>query len=419
MGSIGTGRATNDWIADHFLTIVSYVMLFIVGVLVRWETLRTYLGHIDDPASLLAIRETAHQGYSLFPSGVLYLQGAVFSYLAAPLAWFLDPDQLFTGARAVNLVASVLVIPLAMALIRVLTENDILTWLVGALIACDPNLILWSVALRPYGILAAEVMGIVLLMALLIRDGIDARAFGLRVTTWIPIVATLGTFTHIGFWLTMPGLVLTAIVMWRRDLLGTHRAVTRAFAISLLPLIVFLLLGRFVGIGSGTGSSELGRSFVGSHLFSITKIITQPHLQWDAWLENFTSGAAHDLIPQLIVGSGVALAIWSLHPSLSPLPAWKRRVVEMVLIVHWGTLFTVIGLMTSNVEARYLNQIIGLGYVILAFALYMLWEMVGPTVTQRQIMRVGLVLLLVVAPVWHGWTAAMARMSEPGGSPDY
>src|SRR5690554_982139 len=74
------------------LAIAAYIIVTSIALVVRIVTFRQFTGHIDEPASLLAIQRVAETGVPMFPSGVLYLQGAVISYIAAPLAW------IFSGA---------------------------------------------------------------------------------------------------------------------------------------------------------------------------------------------------------------------------------------------------------------------------------------------------------------------------------
>ena len=248
--------------------LAGYIAVITLGVIVRVITLEQYTRQIDEPASLLAIKRVSEAGYPIFPSGVLYLQGAVFSYVAAPLAWFFEDTELFQASRILYMCLALFVIPISMKLVQDITGNSLIAIFVGVLVACDPNLIIWSVLIRPYGILAAETVALLLLFTMLLNHGPDARFLRARVVHWIPVVAAIGTFTHMGFWLAFPPLALAAIVIWKHSLLGSHRAILLSGAVSFLPLAAFLLLGRFVGTGSGTSDGALGSVFVGSHLFT-------------------------------------------------------------------------------------------------------------------------------------------------------
>ncbi|MEJ7839038.1 MAG: hypothetical protein WKF81_09490, partial [Thermomicrobiales bacterium] len=61
-----------------------FIAVTAIALVLRFVAWHRSWTQIDEPASVLAIEMVATKGIPLFPSNVLYLQGAFFSYLAAP-----------------------------------------------------------------------------------------------------------------------------------------------------------------------------------------------------------------------------------------------------------------------------------------------------------------------------------------------
>lgn len=403
------------------LAITAYVVVAIVGLIIRVATFPQFTGHIDEPASLLAIQRVAETGFPMFPSGVLYLQGAVISYLAAPLAWVFSGESLFAARQVLNLILSMLLIPLSMKLISTITGSIWPAILAGVLIACDPNLIVWSVTLRPYGLLAVEVVAALLLFTMLLKEGPQARIPGLgRVIYLIPILVTLGTFTHIGFWLMIPALTISALMVWKSRLLTTHRSILISGLVSFIPLMVFLLLGRYVGTGAGTGEGGVSDSFVGSHLVDPQRVLESLDPNWWIWVGNFNLGTMHELMPYLIAVMSGALAIKVISRTNPPDDLWRSQAMGIVVVVHWSVIVAVTFLVTTDPDTRHLHQVLALGYMILALAIWCFWQQVGAlSIWDNIVFRSGIVLLLVLPSLLHGVTRAQLRTETPGGAPDY
>lgn len=408
------------------------VVTTLLGLFLRLVMLNRVIGHIDEPASLLAAKRVAEIGYPRFPSGLLYQQGAVFSYLAAPLTWFFDDSALLHSARILYLCIAISVIPLTMILVHVVTESPFLALFAGILVACDPNLIFWGVTIRPYGMLASIVVAFLLLFVLLLKDGPGARLPVGRVVIWIPVLALLGTFTHIGFLICLPPLFLSAVIAWKSSLLTTHRPILIAGVLSLLPPLAFVALSRVQG-GSGTGDGAVGRSIIGGHLFGFLKSNGSPDLRWSLWTDNFTEGALFAVMPSLIaLASGVIIfAMLSLRPRTAEgqrvrdithqiTDQWKADAVSAVTFVHWFVIVAVTLLVVSDFEPRYLTQILPLGYAIISFAVWLLWQLAKErSAMTARLVQAGIVLILVVPPLLQTTTAANWRLDYPGGSPDY
>lgn len=401
--------------------VASYIVITLIGLVVRVSTLRQYVGHIDEPASLLAIQRVAETGVPMLPSGVLYLQGAVFSYIAAPLGWIFSDTELWDASRSLYLVLALTIIPLSMKLASQISGSPWPAAIVGLLVACDPNIIVWSVTIRPYGLLGFEVIAMMMLFSMLLKDGSDARIPRLgKVVYWIPVLAVLGTFTHIGFWLVFPALALVGILVWRWDLLRSQRSIFLSGIVSLVPLIVFLLMGRFVGTGAGTGEGGVSDSFVGSHLLSVRGLVTSPSLDWRIWTGNFSEGMLHELMPVLIAFASGVLAFAVLSKTGDARDRWRLQITGAIVLVHWTVIFAVTLFVSTDPDPRYLHQVLAIGYVIVGLALWSFWRQAfSYRAFARVVMQAGIVLIFIVPLVYQIPSAASWRMNESGGSPDY
>jgi hypothetical protein len=374
------------------------------------------LPHIDEPASLLATKMVAERGYPLYPSHVLYLQGAVFSYLGAPLVWlFDDPFHLLRAERLLNLAITVMIVPLSMKFVRYLTGSLAAALLAGLLVACDPNLIFWSAAIRPYGLLSLETLAVLYCFAKLVIEGATVRIGPVRVVTILPILCALGVFTHIGFCFLIAPLAIAAVLIWKRSLLGANRAILISAAISLLPLPVFLLLGRVVGIGNGTGSSGIGESFVGSHLLRKARF-TSPDFQ--VWTENFSLIRVR--FPEILP---LAIELLSLVLLVLVLARWRRsgaprdRVIVTVLLAHWGIIAIAAIVLSAEPAGRYVTQVLALGSIVLTLACWVLWNSARRPETQRlaRVAAIAIAILLIGQSVLN----ASWRIDYPGADPNY
>jgi hypothetical protein len=397
-----------------------YIAVTVLALVIRTVTLNQYVGHIDEPASLLAIKRVAELGYPLYPSGVLYLQGAVFSYIAAPLTWIFSDTSLLHASRVLHLLLALSVVPLSIKLVHYVTDNMWFAVFSGILIAGDPNLIMWGVTIRPYGLLAAEIVAFTFLFTMLLKDGPEARLPVGRVVYWIPILATIGTFTHIGFWLTGPALALVAVLVWGKALLKSHRTILLSGMTCLIPLLAFLLLGRLVSSGSGTGDGNLGSSFVGSHLFNVQRLMEPPYIRWSLWTGNFSEGELHLLLPYLIALVSGVLIYAVLAPISEGSARWKMQTIGTLVLVHWSMIVAAALLVSTDPAPRYLNHVLPIGHILVALAAWKLWQLASPrTGISRWLVHISILVVLVFPALFHTATAASWRMEHSGGSPDY
>lgn len=406
--------ARGDAVAWTFPIIVSIVTL--LGLILRIITLRQAWVQIDEPASLLAIEMVTTKGYPLFPADVLYLQGAVFSYLAAPLAWVYSGNDLLDATQWVYLFIALSVVPLSMVLTCYVTSSNTAAALTGILVACDSTLIQWGVAIRRYGFLTAETVLGVYCFVKLLGDGKDARIAGVRSLYWISILGFIGTFTHIGFWLVIPGLYLVAMIHWKWLLLTANREILISGAIPLLGPVAFVILGKYVGLENSTGGTNTMESFVGTHLFSVKTLFDSPAIRWTTWTNSFNIGSFHESIPFMVFACSGVLALQSLtikNPG-------RATSLTAVLCSHWAIVLIVTIFVPVDPKPRYLIQALPLGYVIIGSAAAIVWQLASShQIINRTAVTLALVILLIFPTVSNSVTAANWRMDQPGYDNDY
>lgn len=407
-------------------TLVGFFAVTLLAFVSRLLTLDSYVGHVDEPASLLAISRTAELGYPLFPSGVLYLQGSVFSYLAVPLTWFLDGTSLLHASRVLYLLLAIAVAPLTMALALVLTEWFPVALFAGTMVALDPTLMVWGISIRPYGLLTVEVVLLALLLTLAIRDGRGARWAGIPTAVLFPVVFGIGTFTHIGIWLMLPPAGVACLLIWRGSLWRENRSILLSGMACLPPLIAFMTLGELVGTGSGTATNQAGKAFVGSHLFSWRKFLEMPGPRFELWTDNFRPGGLHWAMPAAIGIVSVGLVVWLRRQRGRD--NWRSSAVIAMLVLHWMTVAEVAFMVDMDPDPRYLAHVLPLGYVILATGLGLLARHVVqsnwsefPAVRPR-LMHVGVAVsgvAIVTLTVAYLVAGAQWRVGYAGGNPDF
>jgi hypothetical protein len=130
----------------YFLILI----LLLAAFALRLGHLLAGIFHIDEFISMLAAQMTAQKGAPLLPSGLLYHQGLLLSYLAAPLIkWAGFREEI---ARWVSLLAGVL----AVAAFYHVGWRTLQTSLAGVLALTlatfDPEMILWSARMRMYAL---------------------------------------------------------------------------------------------------------------------------------------------------------------------------------------------------------------------------------------------------------------------------
>ncbi len=182
------------------------------GLCLRLAYLHTISLHVDEFISLLAIRGVLQHGYPLLPSGTLYEQGLLFSYLNALVLGVLGFDA--TVGRALSLIISVITIPLLYYVGKRLFSAPV-GLIAATLVAVSPQAIAWGGRVRMYALLQLLVL---LSVWFLWRGAIEEDDARYR---WLAILCYLGAlFTHPVSVLLFPALVLSLLLLrGPRDLL--------------------------------------------------------------------------------------------------------------------------------------------------------------------------------------------------------
>lgn len=387
----------------------------VLGALIRIVTVRQTWISTDEPASLLAAQMVWEKGYPLLPSGVLYLQGAVSSYLAAPLAAVGDPDQFFAGYRIIAFVFGLSVIPLSMILARQVSGSTAAAVLNGFLVACDPMTLKWDLTIRPYGLLMVVTIAIVSLAVKLVSEGSGSRFLKLPVQAWLVALLWVGTYTHIGIWLVVPGIALYVLISRWQARSGVLALEIACGFLALLAPLSFLLLGRVVGIGNGTSGSSGSNLFLGNHLFDARQIVESATITWSTWTGAFEDGQLLETIPFLIaISSGLLL-----FRGLATRDA-RTASIELLLCAHWSIVLIVCIFVVVSPQSRYLLHAVPLGYVLIGSGVVALWRAAGDqTGSARVLVRSLVVLVLVVPSIINAVGGARWRMETPVLSADY
>ncbi|MEJ7838216.1 MAG: hypothetical protein WKF81_05325 [Thermomicrobiales bacterium] len=395
------------------LLVIAVTAIALVLRLVVWHRSWT---QIDEPASVLAIEMVATKGIPLFPSNVLYLQGAFFSYLAAPLAWFLDGHALLNAAQLLYLGLAVTLVPITMLYTRYITSSHLATTLVGVFVACDPNLIAWSVAIRPYGLLAVETILTLYCFTRILVEGQQVRIAGVRALYWLPVLATIGTFTHIGYWLIAPGIALVALVCWGSRLQSVSRSILICSILPLAAPVAFVLLGKYVGVGNGTGGQTSKETVMGSHLFSFERLIDAPAIRWSSWTSNFIAGSFHESLPSIIVLCSGVLTLRAISGDRTV----ESPAAATLLVTHWTMILMVVTLVVYDAQPRYLLHSLPLGYIVIGWSVAIVWESVRRhDLVPRSVIRGGLAFLIILPTLANSVTAADWQLDRPGYDADY
>src|SRR5215218_1211936 len=196
--------------------VLPVVLLVLLAFTIRGVTATRLIPHVDEAATMLATEMVATKGVPVFPSGVLYLQGASLSYLLAPLAAVIGGtiDQL-TVLRFVNVLMGTGVVLLTALLGARIARHWVPGIVAGLIVALDPASIAWSVYLRPYAALSLVTIALAYAVVCLVMDEPRRdRRWWRDPVVWIVVLFVLGTLTHISIWLVYPAVGLIAVLTW-------------------------------------------------------------------------------------------------------------------------------------------------------------------------------------------------------------
>lgn len=244
------------------------LLLLLSAFALRLGHLLAGIYHIDEYISLLAAQMTVLKGAPILPSGLLYHQGLLTSYLAAPFIGLLGFGEEI--ARWPSLLVGTLTVAVFYRVARQVFQTQTAGLLALTLATLDPGMILWSARMRMYA-LAVLLMTLALyflLQGTLLRPN---RAYRLAAAGCYlgAILAHSVAVVAIPVWAL--ALLLCLALGRRRFKLDWYRSRTICF--EFLIVLILLALGLSFGIGGqipflspdtaatpegGSGSSGIG-----------------------------------------------------------------------------------------------------------------------------------------------------------------
>ncbi len=293
--------------------------------------------YLDEFTTIWAAQRVLSSGLPRFPSGAVYTQGLIFTYLEA-VALALGSTFNTLLARLPSLILGVAVLALtcyaARRLFRTLPVGLAALWL-----AIDAQAILWSGRARTYTLLQ-----LLVLLAFLAwyqgavdgdRPGPRWLAMGLLVAALVdqplillllPPLAILALAARGWSWLRQP-------VVWLQSGAMVVAVAARWFLYQLM-------------VPAGTTATAMPRAFVD---------LSQPFAAWDALVPFFTD--PNRVVPALLLAGG---AIWLLLRPRSGAPAWRRPVLSIAFVLAFvmAEMLLVVG--ATWREPRYLYPLVPL-----------------------------------------------------------
>ncbi|MGB3905627.1 MAG: glycosyltransferase family 39 protein [Anaerolineae bacterium] len=199
-------RRVKGQIVRRVLVWATVALFTLLGLYLRYTYARTSSPYIDEYTTMWVALSTVEHGYPVFPTGAIYAQGLLFTYLDAFLFHLFGFSEWV--ARVPSLVLSVGTIPLAYWVgKRILADREGL--LASALVALDPQSIGWGGRARSYCLLVF----LVLLAAYFLYRGVvrqDRAAY--RRLALVFLVAAV--FAHNEAILLYPAFLVVGL-LWR------------------------------------------------------------------------------------------------------------------------------------------------------------------------------------------------------------
>ena len=400
--------------------IVPFLLLLFLAFTIRGVTATRLIPHVDEAATMLATEMVVGKGVPIFPSGVLYLQGASLTYLLAPLAALIGGtiDQL-TALRFVNVLIGTGVVMLTALLAARIARHWAPGIIAGLIVAFDPASIAWSVYLRPYAALSLVAIGVVYaVVALVMGDSTRPRAWWGDPLHWIAALFALGTFTHVGIWLLYPAVCLIAAMTWGFGLLGPQRRVTIWLGAIAVTPVVFLAINSAVGPGSSTSSGDGGLSFVGSHLLS-AELFVSPTVRLQIWNALYHGSGLGSIMPVVLAASSGILLGWLARHGHDNDQA-QRRGFGAVLLLYWLPVAIAIAFIGTGGQYRYIVHVVPMGAIVIALATFTLFGEVDLRRPRPSMVVPVLGIAALLLPVFFfGIIATTWRVNDRGDDPDY
>jgi hypothetical protein len=146
-------------VIQTWLIYLLIMLLLMVAFFLRLEHILARVFHIDEYISMLAAQMTAEKGVPVLPSGLLYGQGLLVSYLAAPFLRLLAFSEEI--ARWPSLLIGVMTVASFYSVGLRLFKSQAVGLFALAFAVLDISMILWSARMRMYAL-----AGLLMLLAL-------------------------------------------------------------------------------------------------------------------------------------------------------------------------------------------------------------------------------------------------------------
>lgn len=408
-----------DAFANRAVVALS-VLVLVMSLAVRLITWRSLLPQIDEPATLLAIEMVRQKGIPLFPSDVLYLQGALISYLGAPFAFLYTGSELLHGLQVLNLLASLSVIIIGFLVCFRVTTSVYASLFAAATIALDPTMLIWSIYIRPYGLLTLFTSAIIYCFVVIVEEGADARIWRLPARYALVVLFWLATFTHIAVWLIFPSMLFVAFMIWGTGLFKQHQqaSLTVAGVMAVAAPMLVTAAGSVIGVGSSTSTAEGGAGFVGDHVLDLGRIL-EPQFTLRIWENTFIGSQLTQLMPYYVLG--LLGVLFGMYINVTDrVTLFERRLVYTLLVLFIGPILTIAMLTSVGSQSRYIVHFLPTGYVLVAIAI---WKIARESPSRKLVAEVsvrGLAVFMLILPmIVFAVQGARWRMEYAEDDPDF
>ena len=347
--------------------------------------------YIDEFTTIWAAQMVRESGLPRFPSGAVYTQGLIYTYLDAAVLAFGDAFNPFLArlpSLTLSLVTLALTVYAARRLFRTLPVGLAALWL-----AIDAQAIVWGGRARTYALLQLLVLAAFLAWYHGAVNG-DRPAF-----RWLAIGLLLVALVDQPLiLLLLPPLAVLALMArgrrWLRRPIVWLQAGVVAVAVAARWFLYQLMLPE------GATATAGPRAFVE---------LSQPFAGWQSLATFFVD--PNRLLATLLLGSGV---IWLLLRGRSEAPRWRRPVLSTAFVLAFVALEMLLVVGVSWREPRYLYPLLPLlflgGEGVAVPALRGLALRV-PSFSVRWTLA-GLTVALVAFSVWLAYPDARAAASR-------
>lgn len=397
----------------HMVFPFQLTIMLSVALLVRVIAAIRLSAHVDEASSVLAARMVTDRGVPLLPSGVLYLQGTLESYLWAPLiaaGWGEGTSPL--SLRLVSAVAGSIA---AWALYRAtlaVTDSPAAALFAAWCLAVDPLSVQWSGHARMYAALQAlTLIAVWIVLEGVLRGFSSKKGIALGVTLWAVVL------TQVAGALILLPMTMVAAMLWRRRWTG-RRSLAMALLAGAIAPVILGLLNWVVGPGNPSANTPL-LSFAGAQVLDLAS----PGPTFEAWKATFAWGPFSALLPNIMLGISGILVLFAFW-------AWSRGELRQcfgtltILAVYWVPA-VLVAFMTEAPHPRYVLNVHPLAFSIIASAAVLGWRCAAYDTRIRPrerviewLTRAGTLALMVLVII-NGVIGLRDRFNDAVVGPDY